>query len=72
MQINKAIADVIKSGAFAIDSNGVIGYSAGNENQPRYTVTFNANTGASTKGIYGNSTTVQPKSRVVYIYRRES
>lgn len=34
------------------------------------TVSFNANNGASTKGIYGNSSTVQPKSRTAYIYYR--
>ena len=31
---------------------------------------FNANNGASTKGIYGNSTTVQPPAYKVYAWRR--
>ena len=34
------------------------------------TFSFNANNGATTKGIYGNSTTVQPPAYCVYMWKR--
>jgi hypothetical protein len=34
------------------------------------TIDFNANNGATTKGIYGNSTTVQPPAYKVYAWKR--
>lgn len=63
------------------DGNGVSGafdrlsvsgwYSPNNGSQTRYgTVSFSANEGATTKGIYGSSDTVQPKSYTVrYLIR---
>ena len=35
-----------------------------------WSIGFNANNGASTKGIYGNSSTVQPPAYVVNVWRR--
>ena len=35
-----------------------------------YGVNFNANSGATTKGIYGNSTTVQPPAYTVFVWQR--
>ena len=58
----------IKSGAFTSSVGN--GSKVGSGSAQFRTFTFNANSGASVKGIYGNSNTVQPKSRTVYIYRR--
>lgn len=60
------------AGAFAVIANvGIGGFGNGNGYSRGHTITFNAATGATTSGIYSDSvTTVQPKSRTVYMYRR--
>lgn len=53
-----------------ISSSKQVGDSASNKN---YLVSyFNANNGATTNGIYGNSTTVQPPAYKIYAYRRDA
>ena len=67
--MNNAVSDQVSgaTGAF-VPSKGSIGFSGGSINW--YSLDFDANRGASVKGIYGNSKTVQPPSIRVYVWRR--
>lgn len=59
------------SGAFtALSSVGPSLSNAPTGNKYCNGMSFSANNGASTKGIYGNSTTVQPPAYKVYAWRR--
>lgn len=70
-QIGNALSDQAigrASGAFTTWAS-----AAGFQGSDKYKWTsfdFDANRGASVQGIYGNSSTVQPKSRTAYIYYR--
>ena len=60
------------SGAFSITQNTASqSPSTGSTNASRPSIiNFDANSGASIKGIYGNSTTVQPPAYKVYAWKR--
>lgn len=55
------------SGAFSGASTGETYGRGGTSSSPHYRIAFNANSGATVKGIYGNSDTVQPQA-VKYPY----
>lgn len=67
--MNNAVSDQVSgaTGAF-VPSKGSIGFTGGSINW--YSLDFDANKGASVKGIYGNSNTVQPPSIRVYVWKR--
>lgn len=69
--LNAVTTEATASGAFNISSSMTTGYanSTGSKNMIRG-LGFNANNGATTKGIYGNSTTVQPPAYKVYAWKR--
>lgn len=69
---NHAHANTSASSAFTSvggDSNKYTGGTSYSE-RAQTSIDFNANDGASTKGIYGNSTTVQPPAYRVYGWKR--
>lgn len=69
---NHAHANTSASSAFTSvggDSNKYTGGTSYSE-RAQTSINFNANDGASTKGIYGNSTTVQPPAYRVYGWKR--
>lgn len=69
---NHAHANTSASGAFTSDGGDSNKYTGGTSYSERAqtSIDFNANDGASTKGIYGNSTTVQPPAYRVYGWKR--
>ena len=58
------------SGAFTQAGTNSSEFAGGSTN--RENITFDANNGATTAGIYGNSTTVQPRAYRVYVWKRIS
>ena len=59
----------IEGAFYQNNSSRSVGFEGGSGNDLRK-VKFNANNGASVKGIYGNSSTVQPPAIKVYMWRR--
>lgn len=58
-------------GAFSTSETNSVGkFTFSNTVSSNTRVSFNANSGATTSGIYGNSTTVQPPAYKVYAWRR--
>lgn len=65
---NRLIASKAFTGASYSSSDNTIGNTGAAVSHAEYT--FNANNGATTSGIYGASSTVQPPSYKVYMWRR--
>lgn len=57
------------TGALSASSSSTRG-SQGNDGTTGLKIDFNANDGAVTKGVYGNSSTVQPPAIKVFVWKR--